>query len=162
MRYSTTALATAALLASAAAQAAQDPGLTLHTYGQARGIGVGVQAGVTIPLGKTRSENSSGPQLSLRAGPSLTRGGATVSVRERVTVAPLAELAVRPSHSTTWSLAGQRLAVRYAHPSLREAEGPPDGPRSNLSTVAWVAIGVGVAVIVGGLLFVDAVRDASE
>jgi hypothetical protein len=83
-------------------------------------------------------------------------------LRDRTRVAPLAELALRPRHSTTLSLAGQPLAVSYATPALREAAGPPDGPRSNLSTLGYVAIGVVVVAVVGGLLFVDAVRDASE
>ena len=163
MRSITTALALAALATAQVAQAAQDPGLTLHTtYGQDRRIGVGVQAGVTIPLGKAHSQSAAQTRLSLRAGPSLTRTGADTSVRHQTTVAPLAELAIRPAHSTTWSLAGQRLAVSYAHPSLREADAVPEGPRNNLSTVAWVAIGVGAGLVVGLLLLDDAIDDASE
>ena len=34
--------------------------------------------------------------------------------------------------------------------------------RHGISTLGYVAIGVGAAVIVGGLLFADAVRDASD
>lgn len=161
MRHSITAAALAAVLGHAAAHAAQDPGLTLHdTRGDTRGIGVGVQATVAIPLGGgATTARSDGPRLSLRAGPSLTQAGSTVRLRDRTRVAPLAELALRPRHSTTLSLAGQPLAVSYASPALREAAGPPDGPRSNLSTLGYVAIGVGVAVILGGVLAYDHLRD---
>ena len=157
-------VAAALALVAVPAQAAQDPGLTLHEgSGNARQVGVAAQAHLTIPLGGgATSADSGGPRLSLRAGPSLTRTGPTVSLRDRTRVAPLAELALRPRHSTTWSLAGQPLAVSYASPALRGAAGPPKGERQNLSTLGYIAIGVGVAVIVGGLLFVDAVRDASE
>ena len=155
--------ATALALIAVPAQAAQDPGLTLHEGpGNARQLGMAAQASLTIRLGGAAAAESGAPNLSLRAGPSLTRSGPTVSLRDRTRVAPLAELALRPRHSTTLSFAGQPLAVSYASPALREAAGPPDGPRSNLSTLGYIAIGVGVAVIVGGILFVDAVRDASE
>ena len=156
--------AAALALIAVPAQAAEDPGLTLHDGpGNARQLGVAAQARLTIPLGGgAASAASTGPNLSLRAGPSLTRSGPTVSLRDRTRVAPLAELAVRPNQSTTLSFAGRPLAASYASPALREAAGPPDGPRSNLSTLGYIAIGVVVVAVVGGLLFVDAVRDASE
>ena len=151
------------LLAATATHAATDPGLTLHeTYPLARQLRIGAQARVRIPLGQPRS----GPEpavLSLRAGPSLARNAVSVSPRQRNAIAPLAELAIRPSHSITWSLAGRPLAASYTAPALREqAEREHSSARNNLSTVAIVAIGVGVAAIVGGLLFIDAVNDASD
>ena len=156
-------IAAALALVAVPAHAAEDPGLTLHEGpGNARQVGMAAQASLTIPLGGASSADTAVPSLSLRAGPSLTRSGPTVSVRDRTRVAPLAELALRPRHSTTLSLAGRPLAASYASPALREAAGPPDGPRQNLSTLGYIAIGVGVAVIVGGILFLDAVRDASE
>lgn len=162
--YRLTTFAAALALIAVPAQAAQDPGLTLHEGpGNARQVGIAAQARLTIPLGGgAASADTASPNLSLRAGPSLTRSGPTVSLRDRTRVAPLAELALRPRHSTTLSLAGKPLAASYASPALREAAGPPNGERQNLSTVGYIAIGVGVAVIVGGLLFLDAVRDASE
>jgi len=155
--------AAALALVAVPAQAAEDPGLTLHEGpGATRQLGMAAQARLTIPLGRTASADTAAPRLSLRAGPSLTRTGPTVSLRDRTRVAPLAELALRPRHSTTLSFAGQPLAASYASPALREAAGPPDGPRQNLSTLGYVAIGVVVVAVVGGLLFIDAVRDASE
>jgi len=161
MHRSITLAAALAVLAPTAAEAAQDPGLTLHeTHPGARRLGLGVQAAVSIPLGRgARAAAAERPTLSLRAGPSLTREGASVRVSERTRVAPLAELAVRPAHSTAWSLAGRPLAVSYATPALREAEATPDGPHSNISTVGWVAIGVGAALVVGGVLVFDHLRD---
>ncbi|QAY75927.1 hypothetical protein [Sphingosinicella sp. BN140058] len=38
-----------------------------------------------------------------------------------------------------------------------------DGERkSGVSTLGWIGIGAGVALVVGGLLFIDAVRDSSD
>ena len=36
------------------------------------------------------------------------------------------------------------------------------GPRAGVSTIGWVAIGTGVVLVVGALLLVDAMNDASE
>lgn len=36
------------------------------------------------------------------------------------------------------------------------------GPRAGVSTLAWVAIGTGIVLVAGALLFVDAMNDASE
>jgi len=48
-----------------------------------------------------------------------------------------------------------RLTV--ARRELPEAE-----RRHGISTIGWVAIGVGASLVIGGLLFVDALNDASE
>ena len=56
------------------------------------------------------------------------------------------------------SIAGQRVDRLGMQPGGRS----PEGQRLGISTVGWVAIGVGVAAVVGGLLFLDAVRDASD
>lgn len=56
------------------------------------------------------------------------------------------------------SIAGQRLDRLGMQPAGRT----PEGQRLGVSTVGWVAIGVGVAAVVGGLLFLDAVRDSSD
>ena len=163
MRRFKTLVAALAVAAAPAAQAAQDPGLTLHdTHADARRVGVGAEVSVAIPLGG-RSSAERGPTLSLRAGPSLSHTGATVRVRDRSRVAPLAELALRPAISTSWSLAGVPVATRYTARALRErAGGVPAGERQNFSTLGYVAVGVVVVAVVGGLLFIDAVNDASD
>ena len=160
-----TAAAIASLVAAPLAQAATDPGLTLHgTHAYARHLGVGAQARIVVPLsGARKGGANAGPTLSLRAGPTLSRSGVTVASRQRNLVAPLGELAVVEGRSTTWSLAGQPLAASYSSAALREQAGQaPEGPHNNISTIGIVAIGVGVAAIVGGLLFIDAVNDASD
>lgn len=60
------------------------------------------------------------------------------------------------------------VALRLAGTRIDRLGMAPNGrideraDRHGISTVGYVAIGVGVAVIVGGLLFVDALNDASE
>ena len=156
-------MATLALAAAPVAQAAQDPGLMLHdTHADARRLGAGVEARVSIPLGG-RQHAAVAPSLSLRAGPSLSHTGATVRLRERSRIAPLAELALRPAVSTQWSLAGVPVATRYSARYLREGgRALPSGERRDFSTLGYVAVGVVVVAVVGGLLFVDAVNDASD
>ena len=155
-------MATLALAAAPVAQAAQDPGLMLHdTHADARRLGAGVEARVSIPLGG-RQHAAVAPNLSLRAGPSLSHTGATVRVRERSRVAPLAELALRRAVSTQWSLVGVPVATRYSARYLREGGGALPSERHNFSTLGYVAVGVVVVAVVGGLLFVDAVNDASD
>jgi hypothetical protein len=158
-------IAITALLSASAAQAARDPGLMLHdTHADSRRIGAGAQVSLTLPLGgAVRDSDRALPRLSLSAGPSVARTGPAVAVRARSTVVPLTELALRPGHSTTWSLAGRPLAASYSTAALRErSDRVPDGERNNISTLGAVAIGVGVVVIVGAVLFVDAVRDANR
>jgi len=163
MHTTKTMLTALTMLAATAAQAATDPGLTLHdTYASARRLGVGARASVTIPL-SAATVRRQGPVLALQAGPSLTRSATMVHPRERSAVASFAALTLRPNHSIALTLAGQPLAVFYASSALREQAGREQArERRNLSTVAIVAIGVGAAAIVGGLLFIDAVNDASD
>lgn len=119
-----------------------------------------MQLSIVLPLGRTGSKEAAVPRLDLRAGPSVTRSGPGVTLRSRTVVAPLTAMTLRPGHSTTWSLAGQPLMASYSQQALRERrDGVPDGERKNISTVGVVAIGVGVAAIVGGLVLYDHYRD---
>ena len=52
------------------------------------------------------------------------------------------------------SIAGQSLTGDQARRT--------SGPRAGVSTLAWVAIGTGIVLVAGALLFVDAMNDASE
>jgi hypothetical protein len=159
----TAAAVIAALAAAPIARAAEDRDLSYNAMPSARALGVGAVAQVAIPLGGDRTSAAPGPRLSLRAGPSLARTGARLRPAERSQVAPLAEFAFTPGHSTRLSLAGEPLAVRYTPQALAERRGTlPDGDRQNISTLGWVGIGVAAAAIVGGLLFIDAVRDSSD
>jgi len=60
---------------------------------------------------------------------------------------------------------GRAPALSFAGRPVRQivqGSRAPDGDRRNISTVGWVAIGVGVAVAAGALWFFDAMEDASE
>lgn len=52
------------------------------------------------------------------------------------------------------SLAGRPLSRDEAHRTSRQ--------RAGISTLGWVAIGTGVVLVAGALLFLDAMGDASE
>ena len=163
MNRPTRAFVAAALVWTPAAQAATDPGLMLHDA-QSSGprVGAGVQAIVSIPLGRARDDART-TRLSLRAGPAVTRVESNTGIPVRTRIAPLTELAVRSKHSTVWSLAGQPLAASYSPQALRERrDGMPDGPHQNISTLGIVAIGVGVAVVVGAVVLYDRIRDTDR
>ena len=68
------------------------------------------------------------------------------------------ELGFEGADKLQLSIAGQRVDRLGMQPGGRS----PEGQKLGVSTVGWVAIGVGVAAVVGGLLFLDAVRDASD
>ena len=55
-----------------------------------------------------------------------------------------------------WTIAGQPLAQVQSPVALRDELWPPiNGEQRNIPTVGIVAIGVGVAVIMGGLLLMQ-------
>ncbi|HEX8534676.1 MAG TPA: hypothetical protein VF662_10950 [Allosphingosinicella sp.] len=56
------------------------------------------------------------------------------------------------------SIAGRQLDRLGMQPLGRG----PEGRKAGVSTIGWVAIGAGVAIIVGAALFIDAVRDSSD
>lgn len=154
-----------ALLPSLSARAADDPGLMLHDVNPGgRHVGVALQLSASIPLeGVGRQSTRPQPRLSLRAGPSVTRTGALISPRTRTTVAPLTELSLRPGHSITWSLAGHPFSVSYSQRALREqADAEQSSEHRNLSTIGAVAIGVGIAAIVGAVILVERIEAASD
>ena len=66
---------------------------------------------------------------------------------------------------------GIELGARQGSPLALSIAGRPvtgpearrlSGPRAGVSTIGWVAIGTGVVLVVGTLLLVDAMNDASE
>jgi len=124
-------------------------GQMLDAAGRPSGAERRVTAGITIPLGTGRTVTSK-PQLELRAS-SYRPAGAW----EHTTSRPLAR------ERTYESRIGMTLEPR---PQLTVAgrEVPEADRRLGLSTLGWVAIGVVAAGVVGGLLFIDAVNDASD
>lgn len=59
----------------------------------------------------------------------------------------------------TLKLGGTRVDRLHLAPTRTVREG---ASKHGISTAGYIGIGIGVAVIVGGLLFLDAVGDASE
>ena len=108
-----------------------------------------ISAGIAIPFGPRGTAET--PQLELRSttvrhdGSDLAGfgGDGWLPRRERT-----ARFGFTLERSPSFTLDG------------REMDAPAN--RHGISTLGYVAIGVGAAVIVGGLLFADAVRDASD
>lgn len=164
MRTIVTGAALAAFALSPVARAASDPGPMLPlAQRSAPRIGTGVQASISVPLGG-RAEQT-GPRLSLRAGPSLTHEAGRSRLR-RTDVSPVAELALRPGHSTSLSLAGQPIARSLTASALREqAARGTAADKQPLSTLGTVGIVAGVLVVAGGIglaLWIDAIEDNSD
>ena len=159
-------LAFVATLTAPLAQAAQDPGLTLHDMrGGGRQVGVGARLSLTVPLGR-RDADPPRPVLSFDAGPAITRSGDGVRVRDRFRVAPLTRVAVRPGYDANWSVAGQRVAQFDSSTALRDRRSRlPEGERNNVSTLGGIGIAVAVVVVAAGvglLVLIDEANDNSE
>lgn len=166
MRIAAMIAATGGLILAPAAQAASDPGLMLppaQASAYRASASAGVQAAFTMPLGaRTRGD---GPRLSLRAGPGMIRQSG-VGRPVRAQIAPLAEFAVRPGHSTTFSLARVPIAQSYTLAALRD-EQARRAPAGGKAVSTWGAIGIGVGVLVvaagvGLLVLIDEIEDNSE
>ena len=140
MKYRTAAwLAATAMLASPVAAQQADYRQAGPTQSEGR-----IMLGLTLPLGGKKAERT--PQLELRM------------TRDRV-----------------WA-DGQRLLGFNQTPFVSRLSLTLDGQdrllvngrtvqhddRNGVSTLGAVAIGLGVAVLIGGALLVDAARDASE
>ena len=142
MRKLTTMLAAVSLLASPAA--AQQ--ITTQGSGLQRTEAV-VAVGITIPFGGTR--RSDPPRLELRMSRDMVQAdGSRLSDRSSNAVGTSIGFALdRDAENRLW-LNGRPL--------------PQADQRHGVSTLGWVAIGVGVIVVGGGVLLADAARDASE
>ena len=111
-----------------------------------------VSLGLTIPIGGNRA--ASPPQLELRASTVGQPSHRDLALRGQRVASALyrsdrdSRVGLTLERSPRLTLAGQAL--------------PASERKLGLSTIGWVAIGVGAAAIVGGLLFIDAVNDASD
>jgi hypothetical protein len=131
-------LAALALPAPALAQA-------LDPAGRPAGFERRITAGVTIPLGAGRGAAGT-PQLELRA------------VGQRFDAADRAR--VRPA-----TMRETRIGLTLETQPRLTVGGQPVSTgqdKLGLSTLGWVAIGVVTVGVVGGLLFIDALNDASD
>ena len=163
MKTFATMLALVATFTAPLAQAAQDPGLTLHdTHRSGRQVGAGARLSLTVPLGR-RDAVAPRPVLSFDAGPAVTRSGDGVRVRDRFRVAPLTRIALRPGYDASWSLAGQRVAHYESAAAFNDRRSRlPEGERNNVSTLGKIGIGVGVLVVAAGVGLVILFHDLNE
>lgn len=155
----------ASLCLSSSAVAADDPGLMLNDiHAHARQTGMAAQATFTMPLGKRHGtmRAADAPTFDLRAGPSMTSYGGYANTASRTRVAPTVGFSARADAPTRFTLAGQTLWQTRGPLGYALGEELEQGPRHNLSTGAAVAIGVGVAVLVGALVLRDRIVDSSE
>ncbi len=108
-----------------------------------------LSAGIAIPFGPRGTAET--PQLELRSttvrhdGSDLAAFGRDGWLPRRVRTA---RVGFTLEQSPRFTIGGREMDAR--------------DDRHGISTLGYVAIGVGAAVIVGGLLFVDAVNDASD
>jgi len=108
-----------------------------------------VSAGIAIPFGPRGAAET--PQLELRSI-TVRHDGSDLAAFGRDGWLPRRERTARVGftleQSPKFTIDGREMDAR--------------DDRHGISTLGYVAIGVGAAVIVGGLLFADAVRDASD
>jgi hypothetical protein len=113
-----------------------------------------VGAQLKLPLGdKTPSK----PRAALAIAPTrsqISAGGAV-----RTTIGEGLALNFAPKSKPTFTLAGVRADTALA---LQRGGGTDPQRKLGVSTGGWVAIGVGVAVLVGGIYFVHLVHEADK
>lgn len=116
------------------------------------------------PITSSRSGAFAGARLRV----SLGGGEQQRLVRAGLVMAPTVRS--QGSHRLRFG-EGIELGVRQGSPlglsiAGRPVTGPEarrlSGPRAGVSTIGWIAIGTGVALVAGTLLLVDAMNDASE
>lgn len=110
-----------------------------------------VTLGVTLPLGGSTAI-AGRPQLELRAVADHQAPQAA-DLRDGTGWLPRAQ----PREARIGLTLTERPRLTVAGRELPEAE-----QRHGISTLGWVAIGVGATLVVGSLLLVDAINDASE
>jgi hypothetical protein len=121
-------------------------GVNVQPSGLHRAEGV-VAIGLTVPFGG--GQRSDPPRVELRMSRDLMQAdGSRLSDRRGEAIGTRIGIALdRDGEHRLW-LNGRLVAQ--------------DDQRQGVSTLGWVAIGVGVAVVGGGLLLFDALDDASE
>lgn len=138
------ASAIAALGLMGAPAMAQGANVQLSGLHRAEGV---VAIGLTVPFGG--GQRSDPPRVELRMSRDVLQAdGSRLSDRRGEVVGTRIGIALdRDGENRLW-LNGRPV--------------PQNDQRQGVSTLGWVAIGIGVAVVGGGLLLVDALNDASE
>lgn len=157
-------LATIASLAIAApAQAEQDAGLSLYN-GRDAGVrnSLGGQVGLTLRLGDRQTVRGSDRfNLRMSAGPIVSRSNG------RRSTANLLSASLSPGYKAELSFGGQALATRYTQTGFAEARarGLDGRDRKGVSTLGYIAIGVGVVatvVVIAGAIVIGDINDCSD
>lgn len=141
-------LATAGLVTTTTAHAAEDGGLRLHSY---RGAGaqsaIGAQLGMTLKLDSRRAvRDSERLQIGIAAGPIMAvQDARTGAVRHGQS--QLAGFTLHPGYSASLMLAGRPIATGYttlgAAEDTKADAGKPKKTRKGPSTIGWIAISLG-------------------
>lgn len=139
MRIITTVILGAALATSASGQS-----IAPQSGALSRPEGV-VGVGLTIPLGSARHREA--PRFELR----LARDSMNID-------------GSRQSSRVDWRPMEVRVGVSLAPDHELTLNGQPltNDRRQGVSTLGWVAIGLGAAAVVGGALYLNAMYDASR
>jgi hypothetical protein len=160
-----------ALVLGTSAQAAQDAGLSVQNY-RSGGVqsGIGAQLGMTLKLDSKRTvRNSERVQIGFAAGPVMIVPDAKTGITQRG-INNLAGFNLRPGYSTTLTLAGQPVAKHYTvlgadEQTKDEASKPEKKNRKGPSTVGYIAIGVGAALVtllIAGVVLVDGLSNLDD
>ena len=121
---------------------------------EAAGIRPGAFVGARMHMSLGGKEPA-GPRAYLAIAPSQTRISGDGIVRTRIGEG----LALNVGRKPTLTVAGVPAASALG----LQRQGEVDAKKKlGVSTAGWVAIGVGVAVLIGGLYFVHLVREADE
>lgn len=134
------------------AEPVQAAGLTQNAGDVQFGTFVGAR--VRMSLG---GDTPSRPDAALTIAPTLSRRAFDGSTRMRIGEG--VALSFKPESKPSLTLAGVPADAALG---LQRRGKVDANQKLGLSTVGWVAIGVGVAVVAGALLFKDALDDASE
>ena len=136
----------AAQIACAAQPAMAAELLGEQTSGPAQ-VGTFAGARVRVPLGTSREKAHAGLAFT-----GTRRSGETGTLR----FAKGMELGFAGDDKVRLSMAGRPVS------QLRQGGAGPEGRKLGVSTLGWIGIGVGVALVAGTILFIDAMNDASE
>ncbi|HWT12985.1 MAG TPA: hypothetical protein VN231_09550 [Allosphingosinicella sp.] len=144
----------AALLAAHVPAAGQPVPAAEFTSAQDSGAGAFAGLRVRVPLGGDRAERR--VRAGLMVAPTLHSRRADGSSRTRIGEG--LELGLRQDRPLELTLAGTRVDRLGMAPNGTA----PDGRRAGVSTLGWVAIGVGAVLVVGltvGYLWIDDALD---
>ncbi len=117
---------------------------------------IGAFGGVRLRLALGGDANQPRARAGLMLAPTVR--SRTVDGAERIRFGEGFEFGIQPNRTPQLSFAGTRVD----RPGLVAAGSAPDGPRANLSNVAWAAISVGAvvfAVVLGRAVLEDDEED---